>query len=70
MFASALQRCPLRIAHRTQFLMAELTCQFVRPDKLLYEGTVEESDSCFIRWKYGVCGQATHQKIVRLAMVL
>ncbi len=28
-------------AYRTRFLMAELTCQFVRPDKLLYEGTVE-----------------------------
>ena len=34
--------------------MAELTCQFVRPDKLLYEGTVESLILASSDGEYGV----------------
>ena len=34
--------------------MAELTCQFVRPDKLLYEGTVESLILASADGEYGV----------------
>ena len=34
--------------------MAELTCQFVRPDKLLYEGTVKSLILASSDGEYGV----------------